>query len=91
MDFVRSYFDTNKPLISADLEKKWGQKGLTGQRFICIEVTSHKIHNSVSKRLLPLYNGVWDISINYNKKVFLAFKKEIFQESLKMDCWQLGM
>ena len=30
--------------LSADLEKKWGQKGSTGQRFICIEVTSYKIH-----------------------------------------------
>ena len=56
MDFIRSYFDTNESLtsltlfsslfvqISADLEKKWGQKGSTGQRFICIEVTSYKIH-----------------------------------------------
>ena len=39
MDFVRSYFST-----IADLEKKWGQKCSTGQRFICIEVTSYKIH-----------------------------------------------
>ena len=39
MDFVRSYFDK-----SADLEKKWEQKCLTGQRFICTEVTSYKIH-----------------------------------------------
>ena len=56
MDFVRSYFDKNEPLtswtlfsslfvqISADLEKKWGQKCSTGQRFICTEVTSYKIH-----------------------------------------------
>ena len=27
-----------------DLEKKWEEKGSTGQRFICIEVTSYKIH-----------------------------------------------
>ena len=56
MDFVRSYFRTNEPLtswtllsslffqISTNLEKKWGQKGSTGQRFICIKVTSYKIH-----------------------------------------------
>ena len=44
MDFVRSYFDTNEPLTSADLEKKLGQKCSTGQRFICTEVTSYKIH-----------------------------------------------
>ena len=30
--------------ISADLEKKWEQKCSTGQRFICTEVTSYKIH-----------------------------------------------
>ena len=29
---------------SADLEKKWEQKCSTGQRFICTEVTSYKIH-----------------------------------------------
>ena len=56
MDFVRSYFDKNEHLtswtlfpsifvqISADLEKKWEQKCITGQRFICTEVTSFKIH-----------------------------------------------
>ena len=52
MDFVRSYFGKNEPLtrwtlffqISTDLEKKWGQKCSTGQRFICTEVTSYKIH-----------------------------------------------
>ena len=30
--------------ISADLEKKWGQKCSTGQRFIFTKVTSYKIH-----------------------------------------------
>ena len=30
--------------ISADLEKKRGQKCSTGQRFTCTEVTSYKIH-----------------------------------------------
>ena len=39
MDFVRSYFSTTaKPV------KKWGKKCSTGQRFICTEVTSYKIH-----------------------------------------------
>ena len=28
----------------ADLEKKWRQKCSTGQRFICTEITSYKIH-----------------------------------------------
>ena len=56
MDFVRRYLGTNEPLtswtllsslsvhISTDLDKKWGQKCSTGQRFIFIEVTSYKIH-----------------------------------------------
>ena len=44
MDFVRSYFGKNEHLTSTDLEKKWGQKGSTGQRFICSELTSYKIH-----------------------------------------------
>jgi hypothetical protein len=56
MDFVRSYFCTNEPLtswtlfsslfgrLSADPAKKWGKKCSTGQRFICTEVTSYKIH-----------------------------------------------
>ena len=30
--------------ISAGLDKKWGKKCSTGQRFICIKVTSYKIH-----------------------------------------------
>ena len=59
MDFVRSHFGkmqlwpvehffphffSRSVLISADLEKKWGQKCSTGQRFICTEVTSYRIH-----------------------------------------------
>ena len=56
MDFVRSYFGTNEPLTSWTLfsslfdwshskpVKKWGKKCSTGQRFICTEVTSYKIH-----------------------------------------------
>ena len=34
--------------ISTDLEKKWEPKSSTGQRFICTEVTSYKIHILVS-------------------------------------------
>ena len=33
--------------ISADLEKKWVQICSTGQRFICIEANSYKIHISI--------------------------------------------
>ena len=44
MDFVKSYFGKNEPLISADLEKTGGQKCSTGQRFILTEVTFYKIH-----------------------------------------------
>jgi hypothetical protein len=37
--------DTSKILrICADLEKNGGQNCSTGQRFICTEVTSYKIH-----------------------------------------------
>ena len=35
MDFVRSFFWSGK---------KWGKKCSNGQRFICTEVTSYKIH-----------------------------------------------
>jgi hypothetical protein len=45
MDFVRSYFGTNEPLTSWTL--LWGKKCSTGQRFICIEITSYKIHTLV--------------------------------------------
>ena len=44
MDFVKSYFGKNEPLISADLEKNGGQKCSTGQRFNFTEVTFYKIH-----------------------------------------------
>ena len=37
-------FDQLNPFALTDLEKKWGQKGSTGQRFICSELTSYKIH-----------------------------------------------
>ena len=43
-------FDSLFFQISADLGKKWGQKGSTGQRFICTEVTSYKIH---------ILSGLW--------------------------------
>ena len=35
---------------SDDLEKKWGQKGSTGQGFIFTEETSYKIHILVCMR-----------------------------------------
>ena len=54
MDFVKSYFGKNEPLTSwtphicppffSDLEKNWGQKCSTGQRFIFTEITFYKIH-----------------------------------------------
>jgi hypothetical protein len=69
MDFVRSYFGTSEPLtswtllfslffqISTGLDKKWGKKCSTGQRFICIEVTSYKIHTLVI--LTPPHTGIF--------------------------------
>jgi hypothetical protein len=39
-DFVRSNFSTNEPLTSQKMRKFFS----TGQTFICIEVTSYKIH-----------------------------------------------
>ena len=47
-------------LHCTDLEKKWGQKGSTGQRFIFTEVTSYKIHilapqNSQKLNSWPVY------------------------------------
>ena len=47
MDFVRSYFNTDEPDQHWS-GKKLGQKGSTGQRFIFIEVTSYKIHISMT-------------------------------------------
>ena len=59
MGFVRSYIGTNKPLASWTLysslfewfdskpDKKWGKKCSTGQKFLCKEVTSYKIHTLV--------------------------------------------
>jgi hypothetical protein len=50
MDFVRSYFGTDEPLTSwPDLctqqnQSKSEEKCSYGQRFICTEVTSYKIH-----------------------------------------------
>ena len=46
--------------ISTDLEKKWGQKCSTGQRFICIEVTSYKIYTLVPY-LCPTYSLCKDL------------------------------
>ena len=68
MDFVRSYFSKNEPLtswtlfsrsalISTDLEKKWGKMCSTGQRFICTEVTSYKIHILV-KKMIKWWNNI---------------------------------
>ena len=43
--------------ISADLEKKWGQKCSTGQSFICTKVTSYKIHIlSINKNFLKTFS-----------------------------------
>ena len=54
MDFLRSYFGTNKPdffphFLTGLLYKhgKPVKKCSTGQRFICTEVTSYKIHTLV--------------------------------------------
>ena len=64
MDFVRSYFDRNEPLTSWTLfsplfdwfvlcaqqtSQKVRKKISTGQRFICTEVTSYKIHILVAQ------------------------------------------
>ena len=38
------HFLAGSVLISADLAKKSGKKCSTGQRFICTEVNSYKIH-----------------------------------------------
>ena len=51
MDFVRSYFDTIDQMICWS-GIKWGQKGSTGQIFICIEVTSYKIHTLVCTKFV---------------------------------------
>ena len=75
MVFVRSYFGTNEPLtswthfsslfgwISTDLAKKWGKMCSTGQRFICTEVTSYKIHD-----ILGVQNGLYFVSQIFKKK-----------------------
>ena len=44
--------------ISADLEKKWGQKCSTGQSFICTKVISYKIHILPSTNLLCIIQNV---------------------------------
>ena len=60
---------------STDLEKKWGQKGSTGQRFICSELTSYKIHileqffltvgqNHFGNKILFLHT--YDLAISYH-------------------------
>ena len=46
-------FFSRSALISTDLEKKWGQKCSTGQRFICTEVTSYKIHTLIPSEIQP--------------------------------------
>ena len=68
MDFVRSYFATNEPVehffphiltgflyTHSKPVKKWGKKCLTGQRFICTEVTSYKIHTLAWKKLIRIH------------------------------------
>ena len=51
------HFLAGSVLISADPAKKWGKKWSPGQRFICTEVTSYKIHILVSSQIL---NGSQD-------------------------------
>ena len=46
--FVLTFFQT-----STDLDKKWGKKCSTGQRFIWIEVTFYNIHTLANKQ------GIW--------------------------------
>ena len=41
---LRYKWKSDQSVQSTDLEKKWGQKGSIGQRFIFTEVTSYKIH-----------------------------------------------
>ena len=45
-----------------DLDKKWGKKCLTGQTFICIEVTSYKIYTSVA--IFTLFDMTITILVN---------------------------
>ena len=45
MDFVKSYFGKNEPLITADLEKNGGQKCSIGQRFISIDIHVYFLKN----------------------------------------------
>ena len=41
--------------ISTDPDKKWEKKCSTGQRFICTEVTSYKIHILAKLDYFPLF------------------------------------
>ena len=47
MDFVRSYFRTKYTSAHSKTSQKVRKKCSTGQRFICTEVTSYKIHTLV--------------------------------------------
>ena len=77
MDFVRSDFDTNE---SADLEKKWRQKGSTGQRFICPEVTSYKIHTLACETQVQT-NKSYDHMMDQ-----IDFKSSQFLDKFQQNC-----
>ena len=85
MDFVRSYFFTNEPLTIWTLfsslfdwfhskpVKMWGKKCSTGQRFICTEVTSYKIHilvDLISFRFFFLILFLLDFSMQKRMQIW---------------------
>ena len=57
--------------ISADLAKKWGKKCSTGQRFICTEVTSYKIHT-----LEAILRSIWKECCEKTPSVIVCFPRK---------------
>ena len=70
--------------------KKWGQKGSTGQRFICIEVTSYKIHTL--DVLTEIFESWRFIANTTGKKVlFLNEYSNVFYQNPQSELFKVCM
>ena len=81
MDFVRSYFSTNEPLTSADLEKEseekmfnWSEVHLYQSNFLQYPYFSPFTDSFLSECLTYNYNLKWDL-ILHTLSIYLRHKE----------------
>ena len=71
--------------MHSKLVKKWGKKCSTGQRFICTEVTSYKIHSLLEFFLCRKAAQVTQEGICKGKFLLISFSSVVFFKSPLVD------